>query len=224
MKNQTQIVEMDIERLIPADWNYKADGTEEQYEKLIKSIEQDKSVGVLAVREVEREGQQLFEVMDGNHRLEAIKRMGWEKVPTENFGEISLATAVTIARRRNHNWFEDDKMALMKLMKDEVLTVYTAEELSEYMPESVEEIEAYKNISEFEWAPGEEKQAPQDEEGFKTVVVKVKEETYNMWQKWVDRLHENLSIDSPSTAFEYAVIEALNVPEEKLVERRDSNQ
>ena len=64
----------------------------------MNSIEEDKSVGVLAVREIDGK----FEVIDGNHRLEALIRMKWKKVPCENFGQITKAKAITIARRRNH--------------------------------------------------------------------------------------------------------------------------
>ena len=115
--NDTQLVEMNESDLVKADWNYKTDGTEEQIEKLMASIGVDKSVGVLAVREKGKK----FEVIDGNHRLEAIKRLGWKKVPCENFGDISKAKAITIARRRNHKWFEDDVLAYAKLFKEDVL-------------------------------------------------------------------------------------------------------
>ena len=36
----TQLVEMNANDLIKADWNYKTDGTDEQIEKLINSIKQ----------------------------------------------------------------------------------------------------------------------------------------------------------------------------------------
>jgi len=55
---------MNIDNLVKAEWNYKTDGTEEQINKLIKSIKYDDSAGILAVRKLNDK----YEVIDGNHR------------------------------------------------------------------------------------------------------------------------------------------------------------
>ena len=49
-----QLVDIELKNLFKAKWNYKTDGTEEQIEKLCNSIKEDKSVGVLAVREIKK--------------------------------------------------------------------------------------------------------------------------------------------------------------------------
>tara|TARA_R100000458_G_scaffold11194_2_gene8944 strand:+ start:3844 stop:4371 length:528 start_codon:yes stop_codon:yes gene_type:complete len=145
--NKTQLVEMDIEDLIPADWNYKSDGTPEQIEKLCNSIKEDDSAGVVAVRELDGK----FEVIDGNHRLQALKQLKWKKIPCENFGSISKGKAVTIARRRNHKWFEDDLLAYAELFKEEVLQEYDIDQLETFMPETKDEMLNLENILEFDW-------------------------------------------------------------------------
>lgn len=130
---------MPTSTLRKADWNYKLDGTEEDIQKLMRSIRRDKSAGVLAVRELD-DG--TFEVMDGNHRLEAIRRLEWDEVKVENFGPISQAEAVLIARRRNHNWFKDDAIQLSTLMRDVVVPEISIDEMETFVPESREEIQA----------------------------------------------------------------------------------
>jgi len=127
---KTQLAEIDTKDLIKAEWNYKTDGTQEQIDKLINSIKEDSSVGVVAIRELGDK----FEVIDGNHRLEALIQMKWKKVPCENFGDISKAKAITIARRRNHKWFDDDIIAYDEIFKDELLYEYTIDELESFMP------------------------------------------------------------------------------------------
>jgi len=145
--NKTQLVEMDIGDLIPADWNYKSDGTPEQIEKLCNSIKEDDSAGVVAVRELGDK----FEVIDGNHRLQAVQLLKWKKVPCENFGSITKAKAVTIARRRNHKWFEDDLIAYAELFKNEVLEEFTIDQLETFMPDSRQEMEGLEKLLDFDW-------------------------------------------------------------------------
>jgi len=144
----TQLAELNVADLIKADWNYKSDASAEMLEKLCASISKDHSAGVLAVREMES-GQ--FEVIDGNHRFQAVCELGWEKVPCENFGEISLAHAVTVARRRNHQWFEDDPLAFAELYRDVVLPEYSVGELEQFMPDSQQELEDLAKLLDFDW-------------------------------------------------------------------------
>jgi hypothetical protein len=204
MALKTQLVKMNIKDLIKADWNYKTDGTDEQIEKLINSIKQDNSVGVLAVREVGDK----FEVIDGNHRLEALIRMKYKKVPCENFGEISKAKAITIARRRNHKWFDDDLTIYADLFKNEVLTEFSIEELAEFMPDTVEEMENLENMLDFDWE--DEGEPVYDEEDLKSIKLVVPQATYDMWLKWKDKVKEIGGYETDGKAFEYALAEALN--------------
>ena len=202
----TQLVEMDIKDLIKADWNYKTDGTDEQIEKLINSINEDKSVGVLAVREIGDK----FEVIDGNHRLEALIRMKWKKVPCENFGQITKAKAITIARRRNHKWFDDDIMAYAQLFQDDVLSEFSIEELEKFMPDTKEEMENLSKILDFDWDNFEGDGKYDEDEELKTIKVVVPEDTYELWLEWKSKVKEIGDYETDGKAFEYAIAEALN--------------
>lgn len=148
-KHMNPLLLVPIGQLLPAPWNYKTDGTQEDIAKLAQSIKQDKSAGVLAVRELREEG--LYEVIDGNHRLAAIKMLEWERVPVENFGAISKAKAITISRRRNHEWFPDNVTALAKLIKNDVLPEYSIDDLAKFMPDTKTEIEAMVKLADFDW-------------------------------------------------------------------------
>tara|TARA_R100001443_G_scaffold83055_1_gene89904 strand:+ start:4671 stop:5315 length:645 start_codon:yes stop_codon:yes gene_type:complete len=202
---KTQLIEMDVKDLIKADWNYKSDGTDEQIEKLMNSINVDNSVGVLAVREINNK----FEVIDGNHRLEAVIRLNWEKVPCENFGEISKGKAITIARRRNHKWFEDDLLQYAQIFKEDVVPEFTMDELADFMPDSLEDMENLLKMDEFDWTELPEEK-PVYDEGLKTINIKVPESVYDIWLEWKQLLIEKSSIDTDSKAFEFAIVEALN--------------
>ncbi len=196
---------MNIDNLVKAGWNYKTDGTEEQINKLIKSIKYDDSAGVIAVRKLNDK----YEVIDGNHRLEALQRMGWQQIQVENFGDISKAKAIIIARRRNHVWFDDDLKAFSDLIKNDVLPEIDTDTLKDILPDTPDEIDNLVNFGNFDWEEPIEKE-PKDNDGKKTVVVKVDESVYQMWQDWVKWCAEQTNYKSEPEAFEYLIIEAKN--------------
>lgn len=196
---------MNIDNLVKAEWNYKTNGTEEQINKLIKSIKYDDSAGILAVRKLNDK----YEVIDGNHRLEALQRIGWQQIQVENFGDISKAKAIIIARRRNHVWFDDDLKAFSDLIKNDVLPEIDTDTLKDILPDTPDEIDNLVNFGNFDWEEPIEKE-PKDNDGKKTVVVKVDESVYQMWQDWVKWCAEQTDYKSEPDAFEYLIIEAKN--------------
>lgn len=206
--HKTQLVEINIKSLFPAKWNYKTDGTSEQIEKLCNSIKEDKSAGVIAVREMNGG----FEVIDGNHRLKAVKKLRWKVVPCENFGEISKAKAITIARRRNHKWFEDDVLAYAEIFKDDVLEEFTIDQLEGFMPESKEELNDISKLLEFDWSQYDDNHEYSDD--IKTVSIKINDDVYSSWLRWREQCKAILEYDSDARCFELAIIEALNTPME----------
>ena len=220
---KTKLQEVDAEEVIKAHWNYKYDGTPEEIEKISKSIAKDGSAGVLAVRMIEVEGKPFFEVMDGNHRLEALKTvLGLKKIRVENFGVISDAEAVMVATRRNHQYFEDDKIKHAKLMHEVVLQEFSPEELTEFSHYSMGELETFKHFSEFNWETPEQNSPSDSGDGSgsgdkkQTIYLKVNQEVFNLWEKWLERAELITGLGNPERAFEFAVIEALNIPEEDL--------
>jgi hypothetical protein len=214
---KTQIIKVKVSDLIKADWNYKTDGTDEQIQTLMNAINKAGSAGVFAVREIETDGKNFLEVMDGNHRLDAIKRLEWKEITVENFGPLSLADAVIVTRQRNQNWFDDDKLKLANLYESYVFTEYDMATLASFLPDTQEALETMKMLANSEYEPPDGDQGSegtgQGEGNEKKIFLKIPEETFNLWMKWKERLKEEAGIDDDGRSFEYAVIEALNTPE-----------
>jgi hypothetical protein len=201
------VEKMDINQLIKADWNYKTDGTDEQISKLMKSIQYDNSAGVLAVRRVGDK----YEVIDGNHRLEALKRLGWTEIQVENFGDLPKSKAIIVARRRNHVWFDDDIVSFGKLLKEEVLPEIDKETLKSILPDSAEEIDGLLNFNEMEWQEPELKVGgEEDSSNGNKISLVVSDEVFDMWNTWRNKMKELNNYDAPASCFEYAIVEALN--------------
>lgn len=157
---RTEVIEVGIDRLVKADWNYKVEATNEQLHKLANSIEHDQSAGVLAVRERD-DGR--YEVMDGNHRLDALRMKKWDKVFVENFGSIPISEAILIARRRNYQWIDSDHLALSELLNREVFPDQDPASLAGFLPDTLEELEALGELAaEWEW-PADWEEEPEAE-------------------------------------------------------------
>lgn len=148
--SETSALLVPRERLVPARWNYKHPGTDEEIQRLADSIRLDGSAGVLPVRHLD--GDRL-EVIDGNHRLRAIDLLGWEVVPVEDFGHVPLGEAVLLAYRRNKAWFPDDEAALGLLLREVVLPAIGREALAAAMPERIAaaEIDLADRLAPYEW-------------------------------------------------------------------------
>lgn len=226
-KAQTNLQEIELSKIIEADWNYKSDGTDEEIDKLIKSIEKDKSAGVFAVREITKNRKKLFEVMDGNHRLRAIKKMGWKTALCENFGAVRDSDAVLIAKRRNHNWFPDDIFKLQQQFNQKVFKDYNLDELTQFMPDSKNYLESLKEIGDLPWErsgeggfKGESTGGDSEGSDFVEFKLKIPKETFKIWNDWKDRCEDFIGAPIDDyRALEFALIEATNMPDESLEER-----
>lgn len=106
-------VVLDIEWLFNAKWNYK-ETDEDMMAKLVKNLRTNDQVENLIVREVGKR----YEVINGNHRLEAMKQLGFTRAMCFNMGEISDAKARRIAIETNETKFAADGYKLASLLKE----------------------------------------------------------------------------------------------------------
>lgn len=206
------IIKVKLDQLVKAKWNYKTEGSPEIIKKLIQSATYQKSIGIPAVREI---GKDKYEVIDGNHRLDALLMMGVKEIQVENFGKISKAEAVLIAKQRNTVWFEDDTIKFAELFRDEILKEFNIDKLEKMLPMNKDELEGFSKLLDFDWSQFDNAKAP-EENNYKVVRIEVPEETYNLWLKWKERCKELLGYDNETKCFEFAIVEALNIPEESL--------
>jgi len=206
--SETKRYKAPIDRLVPADWNYKKEGDPEEKEKFKSSILDAKSAGTLAVRELENG---YLEVLDGNHRLEAVTELGWTHVDVEDFGKISLARAFVLARRFNYQWFSDDPVALARGFKAAV-DEFGLDEITEFMPDTAQEIQDQLDYLEFDWNSlpdnGKNKKGGEAPQEFVKIELSVPRETYNIWFDLKEALKEERGFDSDETCFDHIVKKA----------------
>ena len=214
MTNETEIIKLKPSAIIAAKWNYKTDGTRAQIEKLKASIKRDKSAGIIAVRMISKKR---FEIIDGNHRLKALQELKWNPIICENYGKISLAEAILIARRRNRIWFADDEIAFAKLYAQEIRDQIGIDELDHFMGESRKELEALALMSEIDWDALNDASDPASRDGVRTIKLLVDAKLFTLWELWITKVRKIYgSEQTEARAFEIALAEALNMPEDSL--------
>ncbi|MCK4501232.1 ParB N-terminal domain-containing protein, partial [Candidatus Babeliales bacterium] len=144
-------VEIPVDKLVHADWNYKKTDDKaslELMEKLKKNIAKNDQIENLLIREAKAEG--YFEVVNGNHRLTALEALNKKSAVCFNLGKITQAHAERIAVETNETKFAADPLKLAELMVN-IQKEFSVEDLIETMPMSADEIENYTKLVEFDW-------------------------------------------------------------------------
>lgn len=199
----------DVIGLIKADWNYKHDGSEEDIQKLMASVAEQGSVGTLCVRHISIDGRAMLEVFDGNHRLEVIKRMGIDKVPVEDFGDITQAQAIIYSRQRNEQWFKDNEYKFGKLLREVVVPQFDFSKLTAMLPTTEMALKSLADVSEINFEDYRPKEKPIDNK----MVLKIDGETLEAWNQWKQKANE---FEGEVISDEQALLLALKTAMSKL--------
>ena len=207
-------IEIPIDKLVKADWNYKTEDPNKQ-EKLKENIKRNGQIENIIIRELETG---FYEVVNGNHRLSVLKALNIEKAYSYNLGKISQAQAIRIAIETNETKFDTDSIALAERVK-ELTEEFDLKDLINTLPYSETEIDNFSKLTDFDWEQYETEDLSDtfsDTEFNKTINVKVTNETYKRWLELKDRLNGIIGYDNESKVLEFAIIEAINIPLKSL--------
>lgn len=101
-----------IDRLVKAGWNYKQDN-QGLMDKLVENIRRNGQIENIIIRDM-ADGS--FEIINGNHRLDAMRALEFESVYCYNLGDISDAQAKRIAIETNETKFFTDQSRLEEII------------------------------------------------------------------------------------------------------------
>jgi hypothetical protein len=174
---------IELSKLVKADWNYKEDD-EDLKQKLINNMNRSGQVENIIVRKIDG-GK--YEIVNGNHRLDCFKEMGVEKAICCDMGKISVANAKRLANETNETKFRTDEIKLAENIKD-ILEEFTVEELAETMPYSIEELENFTKLLDFNWDQYGSSDSPLPSEGFRNLSFNLPESIADQFEQQIDRL------------------------------------
>lgn len=208
-------IEIPLKKLRKAAWNYKNDNPEKAVQ-LRGNLERNSQMENLIVREL---GKGLYEVVNGNHRLDEMIELKFETAVCYNCGKISDAAAYRIAVETNETRFDSNPAKLAELVQ-QITLEYDKEDLLKTMPYNESELESLMKMSDFNWNQFEEMEKENEENSNQDVLMdiklKVPNEVYQLWLQWLARAADTLSIEDPREAFEFAIINAMKIPNEQL--------
>lgn len=162
-------IEIPVSQLVHAPWNYKQTGerADKAKAKVRAAIRKRGQIVNLIVREIglTADNETLYEVVNGNHRLDAFKEEGIESAVCCNLGrDVSQATAEMIALETNELNIEPDELKLAQLIK-RVAETTPLDEMIQTLPYEAPEIENYIKSVDFSWQNFKDENPPEPQQG-----------------------------------------------------------
>lgn len=147
MDIKTNNLIMEIDKLVPNDWNPKLDynSTEElkiEFEKIKNSLKDHGQVDPIIVREIKDK----YEIINGYHRWVAMKELEFKEVEIKNLGKITKNEAIKIGLSLEETKIPLDVIEVAQLVK-------SLKEIGEWqgLPYSLEEIENKIKLLDFDF-------------------------------------------------------------------------
>lgn len=189
-KDFSNYLVLPVEKLRKAPWNYKKEDEFIQGQ-LTGGIKRNGQIENIIVREM-KDG--MYEVVNGNHRLDSVQSAGRKKIIAYNKGKISDAEAIRIATSTNETRFPSDQIKLADLMKT-LMDTFTPEDLTKDMPWTEEQIVNFAQLTEFNWENPkmpDPKEEP-DADGWITFKLRLPEAIAQQLQDQIDRFKHALN-------------------------------
>ena len=149
-------IEVPIESLSIAPWNYKEDDSVTQ-ETLTNNIKKNGQLENIIVRTI---GKDKYEVVNGNHRVGSFKDLGFKKVIVCNVGKISQEEAELIAIETNETKFKANNIRLAESF-GRITKQFEMAALKTTVPFNEEKISDLLKLLNFDWTHYDKKPTPE---------------------------------------------------------------
>lgn len=217
-KYNTGWVEVDVNDLVKADWNYKNEDVLLS-EKLKSNIKLNGQIENIIIYLLPTG---FYCILNGNHRYDVLKELNYTKVMCYNMGAISDSKAKRIAVETNESRFATDNIKLAEIIS-EIGKEFATEDLISTMPYSEDEINGFNNLLNFNWQQFNNDSSSSDtvsdnlsssDTDISTTDLKivVTNEVFVLWKEWKTRLSKLYPEDkiTDNKALEFALAEAIS--------------
>jgi hypothetical protein len=176
---------LSVKDMVKAEWNYKKNSNW-MMERLINNFRRNGQLETIVVRKIPK-GK--YEVVNGNHRLDAFQRLGIAEVHCFLLEKASLEEAKRIAVELNETRFDTDPVILSELIAS--IEKEFPEDLLQTLPITEEDLEGLRMMQKFDWAntdghTGGRNEEPASEEKARssiTIQLKLNSAQYDRWME-----------------------------------------
>lgn len=218
-----------VDSLIPADWNYKVtEGPKHDFlvGQLVNNFKRNGQVENIIVRLLDTG---FYEVVNGNHRLEAAKICGMSNMICYDLGKVSLAEAKRLAAETNETKFDADAIKYAELIK-EIHDEFGLSSIADTLALTKDEIQNKLDLLGFDWdmKSPEEDRPSQEEEPVNKLILYIEPEIGAQLFEQIDRFkkalypeEKNLESISNNLPVQAMVQQLAQIPDEALVIAND---
>jgi len=206
----TKYQALPINQLVKADWNYKEED-EHLTSKLVENIKRNGQIENIVVRELDTG---FFEIVNGNHRYDALVILDVSEVVVFNMGKISLAQAQRVAIETNETRFLTNTAKLSTILSD-IAKEFSIEQLQQTMPYTDERLKELVDMASFDWSQYDDKgnQGGGDstvDDNSETVHITMESGDAERWRAYCKRIKEmNSGDDGQALLMAVAVMEGM---------------
>lgn len=159
-----QELEIEIEDIAENKWNPNVQ-SELMFQKQVESIREFGFLQPLLVRRLTEENEPAYyEVIDGAHRLKAVKTLGWTKVKVWNFGKITDSQAKLLLLLMNK------LKGSHEILKEAELLKGMESGQQRLLPMTQEEIDFNIKLLDFDFSQYENKKSEEQEKTVKDIL------------------------------------------------------
>lgn len=139
------IIKVKVNQVDLAPWNYKEDDNMLAI-KLMNAMDKGGYISKIVVSQLEEEPEsEKYEVIDGNHRVMALREKGIEEVQAIFVGRIKRTQRQRLGIELNDLKFQTNNIKLAEIFSD-LKKEFQIEDLVQTMPYNAEEIEDFDNL------------------------------------------------------------------------------
>jgi hypothetical protein len=212
--DQSKFKAIEADKLVKAAWNYKTDNAE-LGAKLVENIKRNGQIENIIVRQLETG---FYEVVNGNHRLDALKTIGAKRVMCYDLGKVTAQEAYRVAIETNETKFSTDVVKLGGLIS-EIASGSSVDELIASMPYSAQEMENFIGMASFDFDKYKEEEATEPGadigSGQHRISFVATAEIKAAWEEWQARCNKLFpKLGSDEAAFLKALAAALDHTED----------